>query len=156
MFLVYLKLLVFDFSKTFDKVSHPKRLAKLSAYGIRNALLSCLNCYFLNCRTQNVKINKYTFEVKPFTIDFMKGSRLVPPLLTIYVDDIFEGFAHVCRHACLPMTNKLSTYLKETFNLTSRLKSMVTSLISQILLRWYNSSNLWTHARTYKLVLICR
>ena len=49
-------LIIMDFSKAFDKVSHPKLLAKLDHYGIKNDAFKWISC-FLNNRQQSVVVD---------------------------------------------------------------------------------------------------
>ena len=71
-------LIIMDFSKVFDKVSHPKLLAKLDHYGIRNDALKWISC-FLNNRQQSVVVDGAQSHYLPVLSRVPQGSVLVPP-----------------------------------------------------------------------------
>ena len=75
---------ILDFSKVFDKVSHPRLLYKLRYYGIRRNVSNWLES-FLNGRTQQVIVE----GSKSSTCDVTsQGSVLGPVLFLIYINDI--------------------------------------------------------------------
>ena len=76
-----------DFSKAFDKVSHPKLLAKLDHYGIRNDVLKWMSC-FLNNRQQSVVVDGAQSHYLPVLLGIPQGSVIGPTFFSIYINDL--------------------------------------------------------------------
>jgi hypothetical protein len=80
-------ILVLDFSKAFDKVSHPLLLHKLHNYGIQRELNSWIQ-NFLSNRKQAVVLKGDKSDYVAVESGVPRGSVLGPSLFLYYINDI--------------------------------------------------------------------
>ena len=83
----------FDVQKAFDTVCHKTLLSKLQRIGFDDNFLAIISSY-LDCRTQQVKINRSLSVSAPIISGFPQRSVLMPLLFLIYINDLPNCIAH--------------------------------------------------------------
>ena len=88
--------IVMDFSKAFDKVSHTKLIDKLHHYGIQGKTNSWVKA-FLTDRSQRVLIEGEASSEVHVTPGVLQGSVLGPCLFLFYINDIPDNIISTVR-----------------------------------------------------------
>lgn len=83
-------LVLLDFSKAFDTISHDLLCSKLRYYGFRWSAVGLISAYLSN-RSQRVVLNGETSLSKPVISGVPQGSILGPLLFILYTADILKG-----------------------------------------------------------------
>ena len=80
--------LLLDFSRAFDKVSHNILIAKLPSFGISGKLLACFANFLCNSQTQFVSYNGAVSTPVSLTSGVVQGFVVGPQLLTMMIKDL--------------------------------------------------------------------
>ena len=88
--------IIMDFSKAFDKVSHNRLLYKLEKYGITGDTLLWIRA-FLNNRQQCVVVDGERSEFTPVLSGVPQGSVIGPILFLVYINDLPDNIRSTVR-----------------------------------------------------------
>ena len=89
-------LILLDFSKAFDKVSHEKLIYKLHNYGVKGKTLTWIKS-FLDNRTQTVVVDGKQSRTAPVTSGVPQGTVLGPILFLAYINDLPDNITSQVR-----------------------------------------------------------
>ena len=89
-------LILLDFSKAFDKVSHEKLIYKLHNYGVKGKTLTWIKS-FLDNRSQTVVVDGKQSRTAPVTSGVPQGSVLGPILFLAYINDLPDNITSQVR-----------------------------------------------------------
>ena len=84
--------ILLNFSKAFDRVTHMRLCHKLHHLGINGSLLEWIKCY-LSERTQRVIVNSQRSSPSVVLSGVPQGSVLGPLLFLCYINDIISGIS---------------------------------------------------------------
>lgn len=111
--------IILDFSKAFDTVSHQKLLYKLSSFGLNDKLVDWLKGFLQN-RGQVVKVEAAVSSRCCVSSGVPQGSVLGPLLFLIFVNDLTDQISSECRlfadDALLYNTRDKAHILQEDLN----------------------------------------
>jgi hypothetical protein len=106
-----------DFAKAFDRVSHRLLLSKLRHYGIRGRLLAWIEAW-LRGRRQRVVIGNHYSDWKEVTSGVPKGSVLGPLLFLVFINDLPSSVAsHIKLYADDSKIMRIITSEQDTIDL---------------------------------------
>jgi len=91
-----LNVLIMNFPKAFDKVSHNLLIEKLKHYGIRGKVNNWIES-FLSGRTQAVIVEGKISKYLPVDSGVPQGSVLGPSLFLCYINDVSTGLDSTIR-----------------------------------------------------------
>ena len=89
-------LVLLDFAKAFDKVSHEKLIFKLEAYEVNSVLVRWVEGFLAN-RKQRVVIGDNFSDWVGVTSSVPQGSVFGPLLFTIFINDLPENVKNQCK-----------------------------------------------------------
>ena len=121
-------LLLLDFEKAFDKVSHSRLSIKLAGHGISGKLLAWLNS-FLSNRKQRVILGEFLSEWAKVNSGVIQGSVLGPILFIIFINDLIDQIKNSPK--VFADDTKIISKINE-FNQENNLQSDINNVLDRI------------------------
>ena len=132
-------LLLFDFSKAFDRVCHVTLLKKLVTSGFSKEVIAWIGSYLSDRRQAVVDKNEMQSSFRPTNMGVPQGSVLGPLLFAIYINDVAQGLGDDISYVIF--ADDLQIYaqggLVELDEVNIRLSSAADHIIA-----WANKNNL--------------
>lgn len=145
-------LLLIDFSKAFDRVSHYRLLRKLSTlYNFSSDAVGLIRSY-LTLRSQVVEANGQLSDTVGITSGVPQGSVLGPLLFSLFINDL----PSILRHCSIHMfADDVQIYICSTNHSKSQLAQLVNADLSRVL-SWSNNNLLPINSSKTKIMFISR
>jgi hypothetical protein len=142
-------LVLLDYSKAFDTLSHKLLIAILHSSGIRGTALDLFKSYVLD-RKQAVKFNSQLSEPLHIKCGVPQGSILGPLLFTLYVASIGTALTHMNFHQ---YADDLQLYMEFTVNNYQEAFQCVNTDLEEVC-KWSADHGLFLNSGKSKVLII--